>query len=286
LNNASKSIDSSAAVLFDVSPYFSKKNADYEFEVGARLYASTGNQKNTYFYPRAVLKFSIVDRILVPYVGIDGNAGLVTCEKLSDENPYVMPASSSEITDRLFIYAGLTGLLSSKSGFNLNVSYNLINHMPMFINDTTGRYDNRFKVINDDVELYKYSGEIFYTPLKNLKLLLTGNIYGYTMTSEAKAWHKPGYEFIFQTNYNLKEKIYANVIMNFIGPGYAKPYDIMLSAVKLDPFADINLGLEYRYSKILSVFADVYNLTSSKYYLWNQYPCRRLNVIIGFTYKL
>jgi hypothetical protein len=286
LNHASRSIDSSATILTGISPYFSKKNDDYEFEVGGRVYFATGNQKNTYFYPRARLKFSVVEKILVPYVGIDGNAGLVTYESLSDENPYIAPASSSEITNRLFVYAGLTGLFSSKSGFNLNISYNLVNNMPLFVNDSTGKYDNHFKVINDDVELFKYSGEIYYTPLENLKLMLTGNLYGYTMSNEAKAWHKPDYEFIFQTNYNLKKKIYANISMNLIGFRYAKPYDITESLIRLDPVFNLNLGLEYRYSKILSVFADMYNLTATKYCLWNQYPSRKLNIILGFTYKL
>jgi hypothetical protein len=286
LNNTSKSIDSSATEFFSVSPYFSKKNADYEFLVGGRIFASTGNQKSAYFYPRASLQFNVVERILVPYVGIDGEASLVTFERLSDENPYIVPASSSEITDRLFVFAGMKGRLNSKSGFNFNVTYALIHHMPLYVNDSTGRYDNQFRVINDDAELLKYSGEIFIAPMENLNLMLTGNLYAYTMSNEAKAWHKPDYEFIFQVGYNLKKKIYADININLIGTRYAKPYDTLQNPVKLDPVFDVNLGLEYRYSKIFSVFVDMYNLTSAKYYLWNQYPSRRFNIIIGFTYKL
>ena len=286
LNNTSKSIDSSATVLMSAGPYFSKKNADYEFQVGGSIYAATGNQKNVYLYPKARLQFDVVENILVPYVGIDGKASLVTYEWLSDENPYVIPGSSSEITDRLFVYAGMKGLLNSSSGFNLNVSYNLINNMPLFVNDSAGKYDNQFSVINDDVELIIYSGEVYYNPRENIKFSLTGNLYGYTMSNELKAWHKPDYEFIFEAKYSLKEKIYANINMNLIGTRYAKPYDTLQNSIKLDPVFDINLGLEYRYSKILSVFVDIFNLTSSKYYLWNQYPSRGFNIIIGFTYKL
>ncbi len=285
-NSTSKSIDSTSTTLISASPYFSKKSADYEFQVGGRIVASTGDQKNLYLYPKASLQFNVVERILVPYVGIDGSASLVTYEWLSDRNPYVAPASSSEISDRLFVYAGLKGLLSSVSGFNLNVSYSLINNMPLFVNDSTGEYDNWFSVINDDVELLKYSGEVYYDPGEQIKLILTGNLYAYTMSRETKAWHKPGYEFDFQARWNLKKKIYANVNMNLIGTRYAKPYDTIQNSIRLEPVFDVNLGLEYRYSKIFSVFVDIYNLTSSKYDLWNQYPSRRLNIIVGFTYKL
>jgi outer membrane receptor protein involved in Fe transport len=55
---------------------------------------------------------------------------------------------------------------------------------------------------------------------------------------------------------------------------------------KLDPVGDINLHLKYHYSKLFSLFADLYNLTDRSYMLWNQYPCQRFNFLLGFAYKL
>ena len=71
-----------------------------------------------------------------------------------------------------------------------------------------------------------------------------------------------------------------------IGNRYAKSYDESIEFIKLDPFIDLNLGIEYRYSRILSAFVSLNNITSSEYYIWNQYPAYRFNFLVGFTYKL
>ena len=286
LLTTSVSIDSSGTSLIGASPYFSKKNEEYEFLVGGRIISAAGNQTGVFIFPRARLQFRIVDKILIPYIGIDGDASMNTYEKLSGENPYILPASSAEITDRLFVYAGVKGRFSSKSGFDLNVTYSIINNMPLFVNDSTGKYDNKFKVITDDAELLKYSGTAYFNPGDNLNLSLSGNLYAYKMSNEQKPWHKPDYDITFQTKYNLKQKIFADININLTGTRFAKPYDTLQSIIKLDPVFDINLGLEYRYSGLLSIFVDIYNLTAAKYYIWNQYPGRRLNIIAGFTYKL
>ena len=54
---------------------------------------------------------------------------------------------------------------------------------------------------------------------------------------------------------------------------------------QLDPVLDVDLMLGYHYSNALDAFVNVYNLASQKYYLWNQYPSQRINVLVGVTYK-
>ncbi len=53
----------------------------------------------------------------------------------------------------------------------------------------------------------------------------------------------------------------------------------------LDGFMDLYLGVEYRYTKRLSLFVDVSNLSASKYERWYQYPVQRSLVIGGATYS-
>jgi len=56
--------------------------------------------------------------------------------------------------------------------------------------------------------------------------------------------------------------------------------------VELKTMLDINLGVTYTYSKLFSVFLDIYNVTNRAHLLWNQYPSQGLNCMIGFAYKL
>ncbi len=52
----------------------------------------------------------------------------------------------------------------------------------------------------------------------------------------------------------------------------------------LDGFLDMHLGLEYRYTKRLSVFLDASNLSASKYERWFGYPVQRALVLGGATF--
>jgi hypothetical protein len=47
---------------------------------------------------------------------------------------------------------------------------------------------------------------------------------------------------------------------------------------------DFNLGFEYRYSKILSGFVNINNLTAGRYQNWYNYPNQRFNLMAGITY--
>ncbi|MBN2610947.1 MAG: hypothetical protein JXB00_05280 [Bacteroidales bacterium] len=279
-------VDSLNSTLFSATPWFSRRNSDYEFIVGGKIIVAGGSEKNTYFYPHARLQFNVVEKILIPYVGIDGDATLNTYDRLSNENPYIVPASKAKITNRLYIYGGFKGLFSSKSGYNLTLSYSIINNMPLFIIDSTGKYDNMFKAVTDNVKLVKYAGEIYYDPYPNLNLSLGAAVMGYDLDHEKKAWHKPDYELTLGTKYNIRKKIYASLDMAVIGSRYVQKPDETATIKKLKPVFDLNLGLEYRYSKILSFYLNFYNLTSSGYYIWHQYPARKLNVIAGFSYKI
>jgi len=52
----------------------------------------------------------------------------------------------------------------------------------------------------------------------------------------------------------------------------------------LDGFLDLHLGLEYRYTKRLSLFMDMSNLSASKYERWYRYPVQRGLLLGGATY--
>mgnify|MGYP002682147599 CR=1 FL=1 len=71
------------------------------------------------------------------------------------------------------------------------------------------------------------------------------------------------------------------------GSAYTADLQAHLEAARgkdLDGFMDLYLGLEYRYTKRLSLFLDVSNLSASKYERWYQYPVKRTLLLGGATY--
>ena len=70
-----------------------------------------------------------------------------------------------------------------------------------------------------------------------------------------------------------------------MGKRYAKNLSDIANPIELKAIWDINLGLEYKYSNVLSAFLDIHNLLAQQYYTWNQYPNQKFNLMLGISYK-
>jgi hypothetical protein len=104
------------------------------------------------------------------------------------------------------------------------------------------------------------------------------------MLHEEKPWHLPATTVTLSCNYNLADKIVATAEVFFRGNTFAPDADVPGHIIELDSWVDVNFGAEYRYSKVLSIFVKLNNLGFSRYYIWNNYPTERLNVLGGLTY--
>jgi hypothetical protein len=242
-----------------------------------------------YFYPQAELQFKVVENLLFFYLGVDGGLEINNYRKITTENPFVIPGLAVKNSDHnLKVYGGFLGSISNTTTFKIKASYSLIDDMYFFVNDTIGELRNQFHVEYDDVELKSVYGEVETKATDNLSLLLKGNYYGYTMSSQDKPWHKPSWDATFSALYNIRNKIILSADVYGEGKRYAKTYGLAGNPVtkKLDPLLDINLGFEYRYTKLLSGFLKFYNITSTRYARWNQYPSQQFFFMIGFTYSL
>jgi outer membrane receptor protein involved in Fe transport len=52
----------------------------------------------------------------------------------------------------------------------------------------------------------------------------------------------------------------------------------------MDPFVDLNIGVDYRYSKNLSAFIQLNNLANNRYDRFVNYPVYGINILGGFTF--
>ena len=149
-------------------------------------------------------------------------------------------------------------------------------------------YNKGIKLISltDNIDLTRAYGEINFIALEKIDFQIKGNYYNYLTELEQKAWHKPAFDVTVSANYNLRDKILISTSIYGMSERYAKPYGENENLIKLKAFADLNVEIEYRYTKILSFFINFYNISSAKYYEWNQYPVYKFGVIGGFTYAL
>ena len=275
-------------IHFWVNPKIAKGSSQWRFTAGVNThYVITDNVMIFRFYPRGSFQFNMVKQVIVPYFGVDGYLESYGARHIVEDNPYVVPGLTVKPTDHKLIgYMGLKGRFSDAIAYNLKASYSIIDDAYFYVNDNSSPLMNQFQVVYDDVTLGNLHGELTIRPSDAWKFFLQGNYYSYlTMVSLERPWNKPEFDIRFQARYNMGDKILIDAGVYAIGARYYENFNPATEETLPLTF-DANLGMEYRYSKLLSFWARLNNLAAQKYYLYHQYPSYRFRVMLGLTYAL
>lgn len=275
--------------IIQVSPWFKKKTGEWDLKGGLDILFDVVNDEiSTHFYPHARLQFNVAEHIFNAYFSISGKLEVNNFQKIAWENPFIKSGLQVKNSNhKLNIYGGFIGNISTSLSYGLRVTYKLVDDMYFYMNDTSDNLGNQFYTEYDDVQLTTVYGEIMTRPIDQLSLTISGSYYKYTMASQDRPWHKPAWDLTVSARYNLRDKILVNADIIGSGKRYVKSYDLFgANESSLNGIIDINFGMEYRYTKNLSAFLRFYNLTSSRYQKWNQYPGHGFTIMGGITYSL
>jgi hypothetical protein len=168
--------------------------------------------------------------------------------------------------------------------FNLAVSWEDARDLMFFVPDSSPQR-NRFSPVYDNGSILTMGGEVSLRQSDNLSFILKGNYYQYTLDSLPSPWHKPSWDLNFTTRYAWKQKLFIKAELFLLGGCNVPEPDPLLGQVrKLDGLIDINLGAEYKFNNWLSGFAQVNNLISDKYFIWQNYPMQGINFLAGLAW--
>ena len=203
------------------------------------------------------------------------------------ENNYLLPGVRTKNTNhKIMGYLGVKGSLSSKFGYHIKFNYSVTDNMYFFINDTSSVLENQFGVVYDDIEQLSLTGEASFSPNDKLNLLMSAKYSQFNMDTLAHPWHMPNFNMSLRADYNLRNKIVLDASLNVKGKRYAYNPGPAVEPLVLEGYLDLNAGIEYRYTRILSAFLRLNNILGMNQEPWLYYPTMRFNAMIGFTYAL
>ena len=248
-----------------------------------------GIQKNLdskiHIFPKIDISLPIADNILYSFIGVNGNIIKNSYQTIVDENAFVTSAIIPYNTiNKLELKAGLNGNFSSLFSFMTMVKYTTVDRMLLYINDSV--YFNKFNTLYVDGKVLNLHAELSYLSNEKFTATLRFDQNSYNMDLNEKAWHKPNTEVSLNFKYNFWDKLIVNSSFNAIGK-----YNVRIQeklgyvSQKVNGYFDANLGIEYRYSKILSLYVDFNNLGFARQYRWYNYPSERLNILGGIKYS-
>jgi hypothetical protein len=291
LYNDNRPSDTLTEGTIKLQPFLSATYSILKMKAALNIVFEATDNSKAKINPDLSLDLNIANNVFVIFAGYRSDQYRNNLIDLANENPFIntkLPLGFSNKKSE--IYGGIKGSLSSYLSYNAYVSKSKIENMPLFVNDTTYTLQNRFTVTYDTVKVFNTHTEIAFQKTEKYKLMLVSNFYQYFTSHELEAWHKPNMDIKLAFNYNLKNKIISKIEIFAFNRVYAKSYSPdnipKVVPVTLKGTVDVNLGVEYRYSKILSGFLNFNNIGAVKYQRWNNYPSYGFTIMGGITYAL
>lgn len=295
--NQHNAMGSTNSSILLINPFIKAEYNEYSFMAGFRLYvASDTLTTKGHIYPVAEAKLELIPDALKLFAGISGGMERTSLQNTTQQNLFISPVMPWDFVYNKFnIYGGFLSNITSSVNFNGSIASNTYDNYPFFITDTSSYLLNTFTLVYDHMSTVKIKGEVEFIKTARLRLALNGT-YSHYKTNQEHAWYKPSYEFEFNGRYDMQSKIAVTMKAVVTGPVWAAvpvadplidgigPQPYIFESQKLKGWADINLGLEYRFTKALSAWLNFNNLTNSKYYRWNNYRSYGINVLGGVSY--
>lgn len=288
-----KCIQEQANMILGLNPSVTTMTGKLKIKVGLMINADIYDEGKFYFFPDMDFSYSLFNDIFIPYAGISRKTIRNSLYTMSQNNPFILTNNDYINTNqKMDVYGGIKGTWSANLSFNSRIGYSRNENMPLFVSDTTFSYENRFKIVYDNVDMLTADAHILYRATTKWHVLLGGTFYKYNMTNEEFAWHMPQFKVYSTLNYNLKDKIVVRWNLEVLGQRKAYSYYPIAGVtqqpdgkyiINLKPFFDTDIQLEYRYTKRFSVFAHFNNL-AGRYLRYYNYPYQAFNLLGGVTY--
>ncbi|MCB0430200.1 MAG: TonB-dependent receptor [Flavobacteriales bacterium] len=282
--------DTASAIILNLNPRISTRREKWYFTLGLNLFLESDSLREITFFPDVQLGFHLIPKVLTAYVQGIGDVERNDLGRLAEANPFISTDSRDFLMKNrreLKVRGGLRGALSQHTAFHVNYSLSNIENELFFIQDPDLVLYNKFLPVYDGLMAHTFRGEVSFDDQRKIRVTASAQYATYETDSIRSAWYRPQMKGGLSARYNMQNKILLQLDAFYVGK---RPFlDPENPVVKTDPYLkgylDLNLRVEYRYSKILSAFVRLQNLTGKRYMVWNNYPSQRIQLLAGFSYS-
>ncbi len=278
--------------IFNLRPQITFSQPKWRLKGAINIYATSDTSYGFKFIPEVDFDLHLYENIIILNAGTDSRLKRITYKNLTENNPWLISDILPVNTWSPFrLYAGLRGSVSSKMAFNVRASFTpSIENQVFFVNDNSSGNLNKLTYVTDNASLFEVNGEVTWQLHEKIRFIAKADFLGYTPDNELKAWHTPTLRMSYGGKYNLRDKIWINAALLTYNKQYYRDFIYGESGVaqtisrELKGIADMNLGAEYRYTKLLGMFVQMNNIFNVRYERYKNYPTQRFNVMAGVSY--
>lgn len=239
------------------------------------------------FVPNVDFKYTLFEDVLIARAGITGGYYNNSYRGVLQQNLFssLFGIEAKPTHETLRMYFGLKGVLSSNITFNAETGLRKVNNL---LNYVYGGIGSQLVTNYSNTDIFYLDAELLYQKEEQYAVGLYTKMRSF---ENSEIYHVPTLRMGLRASYNLSDKILFNAELFYVGTRKALDFNtdnignIVENEIELDSYFDANLGIEYRYSKVLSAYVNFTNFLNSDYDLWYEYRAQGFGVLGGFSYR-
>jgi hypothetical protein len=280
-----------------IDPRFVKTFDRMTLTAGANIPIEINDLTKYHLYPHVRLDFNLIEETMNVFAQLSGNLERVSYKSPATQNPFLGEETGTfnngdvflkNTNTKLDVMAGINVKLDKQLAFMGSFRMKRMNDDVFFKNlPTQVNSLVEYDVFYDNNTQTNIHAEVIYDQGEKTGVSIAADYFGNNTSREDQPLFRPDFKFAASGYYVMSEKIYFNAQLAYVTPRYFRNYDasgLTYDYKTIKGYFDANIGVDYRYSKVLSVFANINNLTASKYGRWYNYPSYGFGFMAGLSY--
>ena len=286
ISDVKNSIGDYQRSYFDLNPRYTLKMDVLYLKLGFNsTFYSDSSSSNLYFFPVAEAGYAIVQKSLTAFGGITGDVKRNTYRSVANENPFVRDLDFKNTVNNFEFYGGFKGQLGAQTSFVIKASWRSISNLLYYAVDSAKYNSQTVKYDTKSVSVANIKGEVSHEFDDKFRLSFTANYYSYSLDIP-HPYSLPTFETKINLMYNIGDMFILKADVFTMNQRYA----LLMGAngtstdVTLKGLVDLNAGIDFRYTKTVTVFLNVNNITNNMYQRWyTTYPSYGFNLLGGLA---
>ena len=284
----------------EISPQYKLDKKMFQLYIGLNSGTIIGADSSLLWNisPNIYFAYHPIEGIMTLFAGADGGLNPNGYRQTAIKNRYRNYLSEIMPSEKVIgLYGGIKGKISRNLSYLFDVDYSINQNEAFYylsknITTTDTLVTNTFSALYDDFNQLRFGGKLHYSS-QNITVDLGGNYYINKAKNLLELPHMPEFDLTMNASVQFTSRIRGTVDATVVGPRTAlylvedksnAAITADLESQTLKTILDLNIGVEYNFTKQLNFFLDARNVLNQNYEIWQGYNQPRLLIVLGASY--
>lgn len=274
--------------LITIRPSYEITIDKFKLDAGATINYSGDTlegSKGMHVYPHITGEYAWIPNQHTVFAGLTGGMVKNTMYNLTRMNPFIQSNPiMAHTNNKMNLYAGLKGKVNNQIDYKAKIGYSTYTNQVFMTNGPVDSSEFALVYDNGNVGLFQTQFALGYQVLKKWRANVEYTFNSWNTDKIAKAWHQPSNVFQIGIQHNVADKILVSADFYYLSGITGKNLKSN-TETELKSIADLNLKIDYLFSKKFAAFLEFNNILGKKYQRYLYYSNKGINILGGITYS-